>query len=48
MTKKFYKQKYFSLSKIKIQTGKFYLRIQLLLKDKMVLKMKNFNILGVH
>ena len=25
-----------------------YLRILLLLKDKMVLRMKNFNILGVH
>ena len=33
---------------IKIQTGKFYLRIQFLLKDKMVLRMKNFNILRVY
>ena len=46
MTKKVYKQKYFSLSQLTIQTRKFYLRIQLLLKDKMVLRMKNCDILG--
>ena len=32
MTKKAYKQKYFSLPQLRIQTGKFYLRIYLLLK----------------
>ena len=48
MTKKVDQQKKFSLSQLRIQTGKFYLRIQLLLKDKMVLRMKNFNILKVH
>ena len=48
MTKKVYEQKYFSLSWIRIQTGKFQLRISLLLKDKMVLRMKNFDIFGVH
>ena len=48
MTKKVDQQKKFSLSQLRIQIGKFYLRIQLLLKDKMVLRMKNFNIFGVH
>ena len=48
MTKKVYKQKYFSVSQLRIKTGTFYLRIYLLLKDKMVLSMKNFNIFGVH
>ena len=43
MSEKVYKQKY-----LRIETAKFYLRIQLLLKDKMELRMKNFNILGVH
>ena len=35
MTKKIYKQECFALSQLKIQTGKFLLRIWLLLKDKM-------------
>ena len=38
----------FPLSQLRIKTGKCYLRIQLLLKDKIILKMKNFNILGLH
>ena len=46
MTKKVYKQKYFS----RMQTGKFYLRIWLLLKDKIVEKstfsLKNSTIKG--
>ena len=46
--KKVYKKKYFSLSLLRIQTGKFYIRILLLLLDKMVLRMKNFNILEAH
>ena len=33
---------------IKIQIGKFELRIKLVLKDKMGLRMKNFYIFGVH
>ena len=41
MTKKVYKQKYFSLSQLRIQTGKFYRRIQFPLKNKMILRMKN-------
>ena len=48
MTKKVDQQKKFSQSQLRIQTGKFYPRIQLLLKDKMVLRMKNVNILKVH
>ena len=48
MTKNVDQQKNFSQSQLRIQTGKFYLRTQLLLKDKMVLRMKNFNILKVH
>ena len=47
MTKKVYKQKNVFLPWLRIQAGKFYLRTQLLLKDKMVLRMKNFDILGV-
>ena len=46
MTKKVYKQKYFSLSKLRIQAGTFHLIISLLLKDKMVLRMKNLIFLG--
>ena len=34
--------------KVDKQTGKSQLRIQLLLKDKMGLTMKNFNFFGVH
>ena len=45
-SKKVSKQKYFSLSQLRIQTGKFCLRIWLLLTDEMGLRMKNFNILG--
>ena len=47
MTKKFISKNIFPCQ-LRIQTGKFYLTIWLLLKDKMALKMKNFNILGVH
>ena len=46
--KKRFINKYFSLSKLRIQTGKFWQRILLLLKDKMGLRMKDFDILGIH
>ena len=48
MTNKVYKQNHFSLSYLRLQTGRFYLRIWLLLKYNMVLRMKNFNISWVH
>ena len=48
MAKKVYEQKYFFLSQLRVQTGKFQLRVWLLLKDKMVLRMKNFDILGAY
>ena len=47
MTKKVYKQKYFSVI-TENSNGAILLRILLLLKNKMVLRMKNFNILGVN
>ena len=48
MTKKVYKQEHFPLSQLRIQTGKFLVRIELLLKYKMGWKMENFNIFGIH
>ena len=42
MTKNIDKEKCVCLSQLRIQTEKFYLRIQLLLKDKMRLMMKNY------
>ena len=44
----FYKQECLVLSQLRIQTGKFQLRISLLLKVKMEWRMKNFHILGIH
>ena len=48
MIKKVYKQECFALSYLRIQTGKMWQGIWLLLKDKIGWGMKNFNILGVH
>ena len=48
MIKKVYKQECFALSYLRIQAGKMWQGIWLLLKDKIGWGMKNFNILGVH
>ena len=46
--KKIYGQNFFSLSKLRVQTGKFKLRIKLLLNDKILLRVNNVDIFGVH